>query len=437
MKKIYLVLVLVITILMVNFAIWFWQTKIITNSINELKAQLALQNIKIDFSEIKFSTFKCWQVNGSIEKFSVFMGRNNNKPGVEIPTLNFYSRPFDKVITLESNDNILFYFNTLYSSKIYKVQYPSNNAAKINIELNVSFSDFLDMLYDQNRKPLYTAIHHLQWVNPEFTLIDEKNNFPYLSGKGILLDMRGSSTELSKDFEFNAIANDIQYHPNYDTNNLFEKLEQELNSKLGKINFIFQFHFKQQPDHEQLKQLQLDKNNKMPPVLNAYIVSLKNLMFSTSLFNLNITGTIEKQPEFIFPEGNLVLNITEYLTFLDLFVDTFNIRLEYILKEYPLLPSYKINDIQKEKIRLLLDSFKPVNNTLSLELSRHGMNGITVSGRPLFDVISSLTTLLNQPAPSNPSPTIPNPNQQQKNNTQVIPNNATLNKDAKIESTGN
>ena len=398
MKKIYALLSLVIVAFIINFTIWFWQTKIITDNLIELQRQLSQAGIDLSYEEIKFSTFRSWQVNGYIENLKIGFGKQP-RTDIEIPNLKFFSKPFDKAVDFTTNDNVSISFTTPISYKSYQINYTEGSYPIITLDLDVSFSAFLDVLRDPHRKPMYTFIRHLQLSSPEFNLTDTKNHSIYLMGKKIFLDLYSDKDNNSRNFIIDLAMNNIIYNSNYIVENDIEKADKSLAVQLGNIDVLFQAHYKEQPSKKQLEFLQQQERQDMKVVFDSYYVDVKEIHFNTDLFGFSLKGYIDKQPEYIIPAGDLKFTLKNYNNFVNHYVDSINLGIDKFTLQYFILPIQKIDEAKKEKFRKALKPFNKEGDNLVLEISRQGGDEIKISGRSLLDIFTELQTLLYEEVP--------------------------------------
>jgi hypothetical protein len=393
MKKLYILFALPIIGFIVNFSVWFWETKIMTDVLNELEKQLPLSGIELSHSDVKYSSFRAWQVNGYIENLKICYGKDR-KNIIEIPILKFNGKPFNNNIEFSFTDKI--YRRSKTSEESYRIEYDEELSPKLNLNLDLSFSEFLSMIPKLERKPIYTFIKHLQFSSPAFKVLEEKSNSYYFSGKELFLDLISNRDDRSRRFDINCAVNDILFDRNYSPRNESQKAQNLLNTELGPISAVFQVSYKEQPSKKQIEYLEKLGNKDVKPVLDSYRIDLIDVHSKSSLFDIDIKGSVNKQPEDIMlPSFNIIIDIANYTNLFDHYVDITNLIIKDLTLNNSDFDLLIINEGKKEELKKILASFNPKDNTLSLEVARKNNEEITISGESLIPLLIRIEQIIN------------------------------------------
>ena len=397
MRKLGILISLALLVFIGNFGLWFWNTHLIKEALNQFKKELAYNNIQLSYSDIFFSNFKSWKPTGRIENLDISYGYANKKH-LHIENLNFSVKPFKDKVKFFTNEKI--FLNTQEGDQInsYEIALNDYKNTKIEIIFDSSIGSIIDILRDPESQKL-GLLKELKYKDSGIKIRDSKLNSEYLSSSDNSFSLEVKSSEESKRLDMNVKLNKILLNPNYDQakpNPLYM-----LHARNGNISVGIDFSFEEKPSqlqYEMLKNPEFKKKG-LKLVLDSYELNIKDMYFDTDLFQSSVSGIVIKEPTVVIPNANLDMKIKQYKEMINYHIALYNINVDEILTEHPFIP---LSRVQPDKKDSFIALFKDIGNNsgddLDIKIQKETGGDIMIGKKNAMLFFSDLQQLLEKPS---------------------------------------
>ncbi|MBS0235906.1 MAG: hypothetical protein JSS50_01050 [Proteobacteria bacterium] len=143
MRKLYWLGVLAVLVVIVNFALWFWHTRVIINALENARYELRTHGIKMEYTEIKFTNFKAWELYGKVYDLNLTDPQRGKV--LKLGEVVVESSPYERVVRLIGQpewivENTSTSTPTATIQEAVKMQF--NSEPTVDIKFKKSVSDF-------------------------------------------------------------------------------------------------------------------------------------------------------------------------------------------------------------------------------------------------------------------------------------------------------
>lgn len=382
-KLIYGIILLILVTVVANFTLWFFNTKAINQSIEQLKTALSADDLEFAYTEIKFDSFKAWRIEGVIVEPSLKSKIFGKLLNLHVPRVHFTSYPFSDELELSMpGDHFLYKFTDklMNNDENVKVQYDTQSPPTLNFSFNKSLSELVPLFKEDNSN-LYKALKNISLKASGLNFIDNHTSALVSKTGGIDIEANfapPANNEIT--FEGLMKIKDVVYNPDYISSapahkkDLYEHLV-----KVGATNIDLDFSF-----HEAGKS---DKSH------GDYNFNLKKLDYKNNIYSIDAKGTLELPGASTFPYVDMTLNVNNYIEMID-FYDGFLKAAYNSLGQDHHAKSFSLSEEHSKALKNILASFAtPDNKKLVLTFNRTADKDFTLSGRSFPEVLAMLQPL--------------------------------------------
>ncbi len=396
-KLIYGIIILILLVVIANFTLWFFNTKAINQSIEQLKTALSADDLEFTYSEIKFDSFKAWRIEGVIVEPSLKSKIFGKLLNLHVPRVHFTSYPFSDELELSMpGDHFLYKFTDklMNSDENVKVQYDTQSPPTLNFSFNKSLSELVP-LFKADNSYLFKALKNISLKASGLNFIDNHTNALVSKTGGIDIEAN-FAPPVNNEINFEGLMKikDVIYNPDYISSapahkkDLYEHLV-----KVGATNIDLDFAF-----HESGKS---EKSH------GDYNFNLKKLDYKNNIYAIDAKGTLELPGASTFPYVDMSLNVTNYVEMID-FYDGFLKAAYNSLGQEHHAKAFTLSEEHSKALKNILASFATADNKkLVLTFNRTADKDFTLSGRSFPEVLSMLQPLFETQAEHLKSTTAP------------------------------
>lgn len=346
MRKLLILLVSCVLIIMVNFTLWFYHTRVINDVLASLKQNLAEQGITVSYGEILFSTFRYWNVKGSIDNFQFAIGNKDKGDPIameyNIEKLYFESQPLNaKIIVytgsekrvLKSASNIN--NPTLSSPQILEIK----NIDPLGEVLEIEFFDSISQLLKvgkgkQEKSPamshISNVIKKLSYYNNDITTTDIDKNLEYSYIRNLLIKYE---SELSNNgYIYNIFTNmgglkfNQQYPFSSEVNNMYKEFA--FFDPEG-VTFNMDFSLDQYQSPAQIdfykKASEQKQNVELKTIFDSFRYKITDISYNSNALKFSVIGQLNF--ENVDSSADVKMQFVNYKKFFESFVRAYNYRL--------------------------------------------------------------------------------------------------------------
>ena len=378
MRRVYGFLTVIVVLILVDFTLWFLHTRTITNAISSIKEKAALYDIELEYDDLQFTTFKFWDVKAVLVNPSLSINQKeiNSKILLSVPKVNISSLPLSSEVSLNVVDNI----SSVVTSdgvqeQVYQLSYKKYPELKISFDL--SFFDFLEG--DGLLKDSYIdLVKTVEYSDEGYSSIDMLTKKTYASSDSQSLRIARNFDADHDKVNFQLLAKGYEYSAETAG---FEKNKSVDYGKGGAdIDVVITKHFDNSGVNS-AKSLGQDK------VIKEYVVDMKRFEVSWQNSGLSITGAFNNMVKKSTFEMDVILNITNYKTFIDAYVEMLNAIVLDHSSRNSMLPKMNISARDKQYIKNAIRDVFGADDDLKLHIVK-AENGIPViNGKPFFEIL--------------------------------------------------
>ena len=394
MRKFFILLLLIVIVFVGNFSLWFLHTRSVHQVLSQLKRELLHNNFNLEYDDIKFTNFKSWRVDGMIQKAKLTHGKDTTTV-INLNTIKFVSRLFDKEISLSANDNIEV---TTIENKGVKsifnfVQHSLNSKPKIIINLEISLRDIIDKLKNPEIPKLH-LIDSITYNDSGFDVYDLLNNQLFFNVGPSHLSMSSNKNDDRRRFDIDAGFKNLIFNKSY-VSPPSRKDFQIHYLELGEIGIDIELTYTQSPSKLLMELINKDKENKKnyKKLFDSYQVDIKKIKQTSSLYDINITGNLDKQPDVFIPNVDMKFSIKKYKNFANYLTSIYNTMLERIFIIEPNFPAKRISHQGTIKLIEVFEEMKPINDDLEVSLTHRNEEGFVIGGKPMIVLLTDLQSV--------------------------------------------
>ena len=106
MKKIYLIFILIISITIINYGLWFSHTRQVNRFINAVKRDVKSKQIDFNYSDLKFINFSFYNIKGDIHKPTIKLDIQGKTVAIDTTKVRVKSNPFTNKVSISFLDEI-------------------------------------------------------------------------------------------------------------------------------------------------------------------------------------------------------------------------------------------------------------------------------------------------------------------------------------------
>ncbi len=318
MRKALVILSFIALVFVGNFSLWFLHTRTVHAVLAQFKRELSQHNITLSYDDIKFTNFKSWRVNGNINKISIRYGKLPTKV-VDMENLKFQSLPFDKKVSLVIDDKIT--ISTKNGQDIvdsYNIVLREGERPKMVLNLETALKNIVDELKDPEEPKLH-LIDALTYSDNGFYIYNAANDSLFFEMGPTKLVMETSSNAKERRFEFSLNLNKLIFNKDY-TSPDFDEAMHKMRLQLGATDFDIEFSYVKTQSKMLLELINKDKENKKNyrKIFDSYQVGIKKVRQGTNIFNITLTGDVDRQPDVLFPLVDVNFRIDNYKNLLNM-----------------------------------------------------------------------------------------------------------------------
>ena len=346
MRKLLILFVSCVLVVVLNFALWFYHTRVINDVLVSLKENLSGQGITISYGEVLFSTFRYWNVKGSIENFQLAMANTDKGDPIileyNMDKLYFESQPLNaKIIlhtgsdrrTLKTASNSA---NPILSSpQILEIKNTDPLGEVLEIDFFDSVSQLLNVGSSEKKKstamsPISSVIKKLSYQNNDITTTDIGNNQEYSYIKNLLIKYE---SDLSNNgYVYNVFTNigGLKFNQQYPFSSEINKLYKEFSffDPEG-VTFNINFSMDQYQSPTQIEFYKKAADQKQDVELKTIFDSLRynitDISYHSNALKFSVTGQLNF--ENVDSSANVKMRFENYKMFFETFVHAYNYRL--------------------------------------------------------------------------------------------------------------
>jgi hypothetical protein len=384
MKKFYIGIGIVISLLLINFSLWFFHTKTIYSTLNTAKTKLAAIGIDLEYEDIIFSNFNSFRVRGMLTHPKI---TQNGAPSrsFQFKNIEFVSNPYANTFKLRIHDDVQ--YTRLNGAEVDEFKIIFQEIPVFEIEFNTSLYKLINKVDDPEEGTPFEDIGTVTTEIAGFDIIDVKNKQKYLKVGATNLLIDSMSNKENEQIKVNLSIDGVEYDKDYMVKRDIEQHEEAV--RMGRSSFIMNLIYQNSFSEYQKK---LDKKER---VFDAIKLKVENLEVKTALFSASLTGEVDKQPGSIFPYTDLTLKVQNYKELVDHYVNWLNFSIREIRERQPIIPVKEISQAQalaaKDIIGRLIASQEGDITTFTFQRSH--THPFTISGKPADSIWKEVQAL--------------------------------------------
>jgi len=397
-KLIYGIIILILLVVIANFTLWFFNTKAINQSIEQLKTALSDDDLEFTYSEVKFDSFKSWRIEGVIVEPSLKSKIFGKLLNLHVPRVHFISYPFSDELELSTpGDHFLYKFTDklMNTDENVKVQYDTQSPPTLNFSFNKSFSELVPLFKEDNYN-LFKALKNISLKASGLNFIDNHTSALVSKTGGIDIEANFAPPANNEiNFEGLMKIKDVIYNPDYIASAPAHKKElYEHLVKVGATNIDLDFAF-----HESGKS---EKSH------GDYNFNLKKLDYKNNIYAIDAKGTLELPGASTFPYVDMTLNVSNYIEMIDFYDGFLKAAYNSLGSQDHHARTFTLSEEHSKALKHILASFATADNKkLVLTFNRTADKDFTLSGRSFPEVLSMLQPLFETQAEHLKSTTAP------------------------------
>lgn len=397
MRKIFVLLGIIITILVVNFSLWFVHTRTIHRAVTVLKNNLALYGINLYYEDLYFDSFKSWSVQGTLKSVVITNDMRNITRVAEIEAVNFSSFPFSEFIEISIPQSINYKKNALGAKEeLLRIDFP-NGKPTFEIDFITSLNSTNDSISEHDNNPFFVNIKKLSYYDSGFEVLNRENGENYMHSGNNKLEFINVGKDGLRAVDFEMKFSDMSNTPKF--HNPSMEVSDELMHKLSvKSDFYVKGNFSMLVSDEQLEYInemkRIGKDANIKKFLDTYKFKFDNFDVVTNDYSLHVSGEVQKYLNVFLPTFNLKVTVANYNNLVDLYFSSLNLAVEE-MKKIPDSPvQEKVNDSQVTKVKSILSKFSEGNETLNMHFTGTKDGVFEISGRSLVEVWTELQAII-------------------------------------------
>jgi hypothetical protein len=191
-RKIYFVLISVISVVLINYGLWFAHTRVINDSIRQLRKSLASYGIKLNYKDLHYKTFAFWNVKINITDLRLSGGWRGSNHKLIFERITMLSNPLAKTFSISVNGNMKVIEDTLLGKSKKNIVFENTPVVRLILKESLknawerkSISDVIDSI-DMQTDHLYVHDENDQLFSTirqvAFHYSDDKNGNINISG---------------------------------------------------------------------------------------------------------------------------------------------------------------------------------------------------------------------------------------------------------------
>lgn len=393
MRKILVIISLIALVFIGNFSLWFLHTRTIHAVLAQFKRELSHHNVTLSFDDIKFTNFKSWRVDGNIKKVSISYGKTPARV-IDMENLKFQSLPFDKQATLIADDKIT--ISTKNGKDIidsYNVSFREGEKPKVVLNFETALKNIVDELKDPEEPKLH-LIDSIAYTDSGFDVYDAFNNTLFFEVGPAMLNMDTSKNDKERRFEFALNFKGLIFNKNYIPPQADEAMH-KVRLQLGPTEFDIEFSYVETQSRMLLDLISKDKENKKnyKRLFDSYQVEIRQMRQGSEAFNMNLTGSLDRQPDTLLPLMDLNLRIDKYKNFAIHMTNFYNAILGKMLAEQPHFPAERMTPERVNRFIAILSKMGPVNDDLDIRIIHRRGEDFNIAGRPFFTLLHEFQSI--------------------------------------------
>jgi|GEM_PF-3910486 hypothetical protein len=314
----------------VNFTIWFAYTREIRKIINSSQEALKLHDMHFTYDDLSFNSFKSWRIQAKIITPSLVIKNKNfentlRAEAIEITVANFTDSMQLSLIGDLNNTN-----TSAKEDSAFDIVF--NSPPQLNIKFREDASLLFDILIKaalntQNLENISQLIHAINYSDTGWLIYDTsggKRQPYYMVQGGNILNIENNSDYLNSSFNVQFSQKSAIWLPDYKSNSMVIQKLHDHSSSLGAASASLSLTMKNGASEETKNRWRriygkdYAKSSEITPVFEVPQVNINKLEISTDKFDVEISGTYERQPDHAFPLIDMKLqfnNIDELLKY--------------------------------------------------------------------------------------------------------------------------
>ncbi len=342
MRKLLILLVSCILIVTVNFALWFYHTRVINDVLASLKENLSGQGITISYGEVLFSTFRYWNVRGSIENFQLSMANKDKGEPIaleyNVDKLYFESQPLNAKIILHTGSDrrtLKTAANSgnpiLSSPQILEIK----NTNPLGEVLEIDFFDSVSQLLkvgsgEKKKSTISNIIKKLSYQNNDVTTTDLDKNQEYSYIKNILVKYENDLSNNGYTYNVSSNIDGFKFNQQYPFNSEVNKLYKEFSlfdPEGVTFNMSFSLDQYQSPTQIEFYKKAADQNQdvELKTIFDSLRYDITDISYHSNAMKFSIAGQLNF--ENVDSSANVNMQFKNYKKFFESFVHAYNYKL--------------------------------------------------------------------------------------------------------------
>ena len=298
MRKLYVLLVILLVGFLINFAIWFLHTQTITNAVNGIKAELLLNKYKLQYKNIKFTDFRSWAMNATLENVEIYDNNDEHGSKIALDQVSVLSNPYNQTIKVILPNDIKYAAKMSAGFKEVVFRF-KEKLPFIQIKFNKKLSDIID-------DTKFDVIKHLESLKVSIEQIEEYDS----DSKQLILEIPSIDINIDNKLETLSDTHNIdllmqlkglQYNEHYSSDDEKKNNYVRKNHDLG------------------LADITLDANVIVPQYSTMLgqkmFIKIKDITCQNDKFLVNVVGSLDNEQASMLPYYNIKFTVNNFTPF--------------------------------------------------------------------------------------------------------------------------
>jgi hypothetical protein len=389
-RKIYFVLISIVAVFLINYGLWFAHTRVINESIRQLRKSLASYGIKLNYKDLHYKTFAFWNVKTNITDLRLSGGWRGSKHKFIFERLTMISNPLDKTVSISVDGNIKIIEDTIIGNSKKNIVFESVPVVKLVLKKSLKNAWERDSIFDViGAVDLQTDHIYVHDENDQLFSTIKQVAFHYSSDKNGNINISGD--KLGRKLNGDYVAR--------------TKLEEkaiEHAKLLGSINENFKLKIARELSDKDDKALQEKfgdayDQSKLPDTYD-HLVHLTEFNYANDIYTLTCQGNARIYENKPLPDINLSIYMNKFDSFLhqtfkdvDMYIDISN-----EVSRARKLPALSVQKQEEIKNYLVSQTDSAGDGVRKLDVNFSNKGTMTIGKVPMPIFISSFLEIFKE-----------------------------------------